>query len=325
MEAIPNKTMEIKGQSFEVVKPIRLMNGMVLKSGDTYARVGDKQPTLEEQIHTVSLHNRGFPVPIVLDSGELPDNKWYFTETSLGKATFHKQFTDEYRAYGKVRNETFSKYLNVIAKYSSAQSETKNRTSVSSKDFIDTLVPQESVLRNYCYFGYNQEDYLRSLQLVANKLQSASMGVIQHDLNPFNVMEGGIIDFELVGYGPVGFDTLMSARWSSGWFTEYPSRYPVAYKLSPRQIRANDTLINELAIQHGCPPPSVFMQEFILLKSAWAVSENSAPDANWPADKLAFRKFRANVLNIAVNQYLNGEEIDFNQFSKVKGGELSSQ
>jgi len=323
MEAIPNQTMEIKGQIFEVVKPTRLLNGMVLKSGNTYARVGEKQPTMAEQIHSVSLFNRGFPVPTVLDSGELPDNKWYFTETSLGTDTFHKQFTNEYQATGEITSQTFSKYLDVVTKYASAQSDNKNKTTVSPKDFIDTLLPQERVLPNYCYFGYNQEDYLRALQLAADKLSSASMGVIQHDMNPFNVLENGVIDFELVGYGPVGFDTLMSVRWSSGWFTDYPSRCPVAYKLSAEQIRANDTIVDETAVNSGRTLPSSYMQEFLLLKSAWAASELNAPDPNWPADKLAFRNYRANVLNHAVDQYLNGKEIDFTKLSEIAGGELS--
>lgn len=317
--------MEINSQAFEVIKPTRLLNGMVLKLGDTYARVGEKQPTLEEQIHTVSLYNRGFPVPKVLDSGELPDGKWYFTESSLGADTFHKQFATEYQSTGEISSDTFSKYLNVIAKYAAAQSDIKNKTSISPKDFIDTLVPQGRVLRNYCYFGYSQAEYLEALQRAANNLSHASMGVIQHDLNPFNVLDNGVIDFELVGYGPVGFDTLMSARWSTGWFTEYPSRYPVAYKLSSEQIRANDKIVDETAVENGCTLPSTYVQEFLLLKSAWAVSDLSAPDPNWPADKLAFRNYRANVLNVAVNKYLNEEYIDFTKLSLVKGGELSTQ
>ena len=129
MKPTPESIFDLNGTSFEVIKPARLREGMVLKAGDVFARIGPKESIIEEQIHTVSLYNRGFPVPRVLTSGEIDGNWWYFTETSLGHDTFHKIFTAEYRQHGYVTETSYVSYLQVIEAYAKAQSNPDNKTS----------------------------------------------------------------------------------------------------------------------------------------------------------------------------------------------------
>ena len=120
MEHEPRPTpITINGELFDVVKPTRLLPGMVLKSQarDAYARLGPKESALEEQIHTVSLHERGFPVANILTSGELDENQWYFIEESLGNLTFSEQFRQEYQQLGYVSDTTHAKYLAVLRHY----------------------------------------------------------------------------------------------------------------------------------------------------------------------------------------------------------------
>ena len=59
------EVIDINGELFDVVKPTRLLPGMVLKSKtrDVYARLGPKASALEEQIHTVSLQERASRLP----------------------------------------------------------------------------------------------------------------------------------------------------------------------------------------------------------------------------------------------------------------------
>jgi len=322
MELNKESTINLNGQDFVVIKPTRLRDGMVLKSGDVFARLGPKLSTLDEQIHTVSLYNKGFPVPEVLNSGDYGDGYWYFTETSLGDTTFHTQFMTEYKELGYIKDETFSSYLKVIESYTNAQVMTENRTTVDINEAIETIIPNQHVLPNYCYFGFDESDYSNALTKVSTKLSEAPMGILQHDLNPFNVLNNGIIDFELVGSGPIAYDTLMSARWSRGWFTSYPSRYPVAYMFSDDQIARNDALIDSIAQKNGLVAPTTFMQEFLLLKSAWALSDYTTPQPDWPKDKLAFHQFRANVLNKVIKQYLTDQSIDYRDLCNVPGDEL---
>lgn len=332
MADIPNKSfpyslgskVKIDGRQFEVIKDSRLRDGVVVKCGDVYGRLGPKDLVTEELTHTLSLQDRGFPVPKVLGSGELADGMYYFTESSLGTETFHKLFTREYRETGTVSNASFSSYISVIEKYAQAQAQNNNRTKITAAEFIANLVPNNEVVPSYSYFGYDAEEYLNAIALASDKLTDAPMGILQYDLNPYNMLKGGVIDFELVGYGPIGFDTLMSARWGGTWFTDYPSRYPIGYALSARQIAENDTLIREIATKHNISDPAIYLQEFLLLKSAWALAEPVPPQPDWPQDKLAFRRFRTNVLKKAVVSYLNGEQIDYESFSKITGGELTA-
>lgn len=320
-----NTIIHLGDKPYEIVKETRLRDGMVLQGpgGETFARLGEKDITLEEEMHTKSLQARGFPVPEVIETGELPDGRYYFVEKSLGLKTFFERFVSEYRDSGKISDETFQKYLSVIDTYSAAQYKSENHTSVSAKDFLESCIPNQYVLQNYCYFGYKAERYLNALSLATQKLSESPMGILQFDLNPYNMLDDGVIDFELVGYGPLGFDALMSARWGGSWFTDYPSRYPVGYKCSPGQIAQSDQIIEHRAIEAGVISPLTFLQEFILIKSAWAVLEFTPPQPDWPQDRIAFRRYRSNVLNHVVTQYLAGEKLHPETFSAITGGELA--
>ena len=316
------KTVDIDGQVFDVIKPSRLLDGMVLRRGDTYARLGAKDTTLEEQVHTKALRDRGFPVPEIIESGDYGEDQWYFVETSLGEETFHDHFSAEYQKYGHVRDETFESYLTVINTYMQAQVAPENRSTISAEDFIDACVRKEHLSHVYSYFGKDLHKHYEAMARVQDRLEGAPMGILQYDLNPFNVLEGGLIDFELVGYGPIGYDTLLSARWGTGWWTDYPSRYPIAYKLSEKQVAASDKVVEDAMNAQNLSNASDYMQEFLLIKSAWACLSAKPPSDEWPVDKIAFARYRANLLDYCVDMYLDGESIDYRKLSSISGGEI---
>lgn len=321
MEDTP--TIKLDNREFVIVKPTRLRDGMVLynKTDNLYARLGEKQATLEEQIHTISLKEKGFPVPTVISSGSHED-AWYFVENSLGEKPFHKIFVDEYEKYNAVSDESFKKYFDVIALYTQAQMHPKNSTRISAAEFIEILIPNEQVVPSLAYFNHDIQKYQQAITQATAQLSNAHMGVLQFDLNPYNILENGVIDFELVGYGPVGYDSLMSAVWGGTWFTDYPSRYPVGYRLSPTQVKRNTKLVDRLAEEHGHSKPSAYLNEFLLLKTAWALSDPTPPQPDCPDDMMAFRRFRANVLAAAVDSYVANDLIDYQSFSKIPGGEI---
>lgn len=318
------ETYQLGEKVYEIIKPKRLREGMVLKHGDTYARLGPKDAVLEEQVHTSSLLNRGFPVPRILESAAHGDNEWYFVEESVGYETFHNRFKKEMQETGEITGATFNSYLKLIGKYLDAQVQERNRTNVKASEFVTVLLDENAVLGNYCYFENPAEPYREAIEKVIQRLASADMGILQFDLNPFNILENGVIDFELVGYGPICYDVLMSARWGGTWFTNYPSRHPKAYSLSSDQIAVCDKLVRDKSLSAGLSDPTRFLEEFLLLKTAWAAMEFDAPQASWPQDKIAFRRFRANLLNRVVSCYLNGEPIDYWNFANIAGGEIES-
>lgn len=320
----PAETYQLGEKVYEVVKPKRLREGMVLKHGDTYARLGPKDAVLEEQVHTESLLRRGFPVPQILESAAHGDDEWYFVEESVGDETFHNMFKTEMDDKGKVTDATFNSYLSLMSRYLDAQVRDENHTTVTASEFIAALLDESAVLGNYCYFENPAEPYCDAIKKVTKRLTNADMGILQFDLNPYNILENGVIDFELVGYGPIGYDVLMSARWGGAWFPNYLSRYPRAYSLSNDQIAASDNLVRNKALSADLVDPTIFLEEFLLLKTAWGVMEFDVPQADWPQDKIAFRRYRSNLLNRAAESYLADKPIDYWNFADIPGGELES-
>ena len=309
----------IDGNPFEVIKDKRIREGMVLRSGDTFARLGPKDVILEEQTHTMSLSERGFPVPQILGSGVYDDKYDYFIESSLGDSPFYELFVSDYVKHGKVLDETFDKYQTVIEKYLNAQMKNTNLSSVTPEEFLVTFCPSERIVANYGYFKHDVAQLQKALGRVMKRLKGSDMGILQYDLNPYNILPNGIIDFELVGYGPIGLDVMMSSRWSFSWFPNYPARYSMQYRLSDVQIDKNDQLISKVAKKMGLKDPMIYLQEFLLLKGAWALSDFDFPQPDWPADRIAFRGYRAKLLKKSVESYLNDKPIDYKSFSSVLG------
>ncbi len=317
-----NDEVELNGDTYRVIKPSRLLQGVVLKGDDSFARLGPKGVTLEEQVHTKALRDRGFPVPEIIASGDYADNQWFFAETSLGEQTFHERFKAEYQASGQVSEETFDSYLAVIDRYMQAQVAPENRSSVSAEDFITACLREEHLGHVYSYFDKDLDKHQKAIDKAQERLRGAPMGILQYDLNPYNVLEGGLIDFELVGYGPIGYDALLSARWATGWWTDYPSRYPIAYRLTEEQVAASDTVVEAAMQAQGMPSTTEYLQEFLLIKSVWSCLSIELVTDEWPADKIAFARYRANLLDYCVDMYLGGEPIDYRKLSSIPGGEI---
>lgn len=295
-----------------------MRGGMVVRAGEIYGRIGPKLETLEEQIHTVSLHKRGFPVAEVLESGPLDDNKWFFTESSLGNAPFHAMFKSEYAANTRVSDDTFARYLNVIERYAAAQADDKNHVTVSAAEFVTSVVPEQLVFYDYSYFGHDEDRYREATRRATERLSAAPMGVLQYDLNPYNILERGVIDFEEVGYGPIGYDTVLSARWAGGWFPNYPAHHTMAYRLDSTQISLSDERVDSIARQHGVTEPSRFLEEFLLIRTAWACSAFLPISSDTSQESVDFRRYRAKLLEVAVDAYLDNRPIPYSEFSSIR-------
>lgn len=309
----------LHGEQFTVVKPARLLAGMVLKScnRDVYARIGPKQAILEEQIHTVSLYERGFPVARVLESGEYSSDEWFFTEESLGEKPFHTQFAAEWAANGKVSDMTFQRYLSVLASYVDAQFMPTNHTTITADEFVQATAPNDEIISNYSECGGNSSRYQQALQQATQKLRNAPMGVLQLDLNPYNILEKGVIDFEMVSYGPLGYDTLLVSLWHRWFSNDTTQKYCMAYQLSEQQMHQAEQLVITAAHKYNVTSPTEYMQEFLLIKTAWAFSSDKLLKDE-PVSKHAFYAYRASILSNAVDAYLANTPIDALSFPDIR-------
>lgn len=317
-ESHPNYTT-IHNERFEVVKPERLLEGMVLKScsRDVYARIGPKQAILEEQIHTVSLYERGFPVAQVLESGKYSSSEWFFTEESLGEYPFHQQFATEWAEQGAVTESTFEHYLAVLSAYIDAQFLPTNRTTISATEFVQAAAPDHEILSNYTACGGDVDSYQQALAHATRKLHNAPMGILQLDLNPYNILDNGVIDFEMVSYGPLGYDSLLVSLWHRWFMNDTSKKYNIAYQLSEDQIQRAEQLIVTASKKANIANPLEFMQEFLLIKSAWAFSSNKLLKDE-PESKHSFYAFRAKILSNAVDSYLAKEPIEVLKFPDIR-------
>ena len=309
-ESAPTSVV-LQGEVFDVVKPARLLPGMVLRSQsrDVYARLGPKQSALEEQVHTVSLYKRGFPVAQVLSSAEYGEEEWYFIEESLGEKPFHVQFADEWSKDRVVSDGTFVRYADVMQRYITAQFDPANYSTVSATDFVREAVPDHRILANYQICGGDIARYHQALASATDRLTGVPMGVLQLDLNPYNVLDRGIIDFELVSYGPLGYDSLTVSLWHR-WFINDPSaKYRLAYLLNEQQVGDIARMVAATARARNIPDPNEYMQEFLLIKTAWGFSSTQSIKAE-PLEKQAFYHYRADILGRCVDDYLLGKTID---------------
>lgn len=312
-------TATIKGELFDIIKPTRLRDGKVLRSKEreVYARIGVKQAALEEQIHTVSLYERGFPVARVLDSGDHSDSEWYFVEESLGHAPFHEQFANEYSSAGEVSDETFERYAAVVGRYIDAQFAPANRTSIAAEEFVELTIPDEHIVGNYAACKKDVDRYKTAVELATRRLEGSPMGVLQLDLNPYNILDRGVIDFELVGYGPLGYDTLLVSLWHR-WFTsDQSSRYSVAYYLTESQVATIAQEVSDASNHADVPDPAQYMQEFLLIKSAWGFSSSKSM-YDEESSKRTFYEYRARLLEHCVDRYLASEPIDPFAFPEIR-------
>lgn len=315
---------------FRIVSSLRRMSGLVLRSavGDPphYARLGPRETIARERIYQQSLSQRGFPVPDVIAAGNYDEEHDYFIESSAGDEPFHVTFTRETQELGAVQEATFQAYLGIMERYVSAQMNAANRVYISPQDFVRAIIPLDDMLRDYANAGHDARDCQAALEKATRRLELAAMGYVQYDLNPFNVLPNGIIDFELVGYGPAGFDGMMSVRWADRWYPNYPALYTKAYRLSQSQIARSDSMIDSLANANGLIVPSAFLQEFLFIKCLWALAYFDAHDprpyTDWPVAKQRFQRYRANIAANAVKSYLNNEPIRDWQFSNIPGGEI---
>ncbi len=258
------------------------------------------------------------PIARVLSNTELLENNKYFTETPFDEISFHELFKEEYINNGQVSNETFNRYLDATKKYFTAQIKPNNKPNIAIDDFIESLLPKDKISNNYGYFGYDTNSYSKAIKKASSKLADCPMGILQLDLSPFNVLENGVINFES-SYGPIGYDVLTSTRWNTGWFTDYPSRYSLAYRLNEDQIHENDQLISTIANDHDTKDPTQYLQDFLFLKSARAVSTFSPSKDILPQDQNAVKRYRANVLSLATGAYLADKTIDCRLLSSASG------
>lgn len=282
----------------------RLMGGKVFSSDDKseYLRTATPAEIAGEVNLTRDLYTRGFPVPEVITSGELENGIAYYTEKSIGSRVFGEIFTTDTKNSGIVSEESFDSLVQTIKRYCEAQFNQKNFVP-QDKNTLSSMVVFAEVMEHHPPSLEMQGLFTEAYEKISQKIMSLPWGYVQSDLNAFNILPNGIIDFELVGFGPIGYDVITNVYFGRMW-----PKNRTAYILTDDQISRYVSEVDQIAQKKNLPIISSYLDEFLVLKAIWATGKAKGSDS---AD---FLQWRVKVRDWCIKEYLKGNKIDTMQF-----------
>ena len=237
---------------------------MVFKTddGQFYMRTGEKSEISNEASLTQELYGRGFPVSEVTAVGELKDGSVYFIERSIGKHTLGQVFEQDTKETGHVREENFQKFINVMEKFLDAQSRPEN-LQPQNLESLDHIVALERLMKYNPPSTDKLELYNEAYRRIGQRLSELPWGFLQTDLNPKNMLEHGVIDFERTIVGPVGYDVMIALLTK-----KIPYKWPNwdEWEFTPEQMRDYIQQMDAVSTKYGLPPISEYVNEFLLLR-----------------------------------------------------------
>ena len=303
--------IEIDGVEYIYLKD-RLMGGYIYTNADksAYLRINSAAEIAGEVNVTKELYERGFPVPRVSGEGSLPNGENYFIEESIGADHFGDIFREETKTTGCVGDASFETFIGIIKKYCDAQFNPTNFVP-RDKDALSQMTALANVMRNNPPSAEMKGPFMEAYEKISGRVLALPWGYVQADLNVFNILPGGVIDFELASYGPVGYDVLTNVYFGKMWPKER-----VAYRFSNEQIERYIGEIDAVAEAHNIPAISSYKEDFLVLKNIWGTGKDKASEES-PESHPEFWAWRTKVRDWCIRQYLKGEKIDTDLFEEV--------
>ncbi|UCH26312.1 MAG: phosphotransferase [Trueperaceae bacterium] len=303
--------ISVEGKTFTYIKD-RLLGGRVYFSRDTseYLRTANAAIIAGEAKLTRDLYARGFPVPEVVATGISDNGTAYYVEKAIGERHFGEIFIEETKTQGRVSEESFEAFLHVIKRYCRAQFNPSNFVR-HDKDALAGITALDNVIRNNPPSPEMRAMFEEAYKRASERILSLPWGYVQADLNPFNILHDGLIDFEYAGFGPVGYDVLTNVYFGRMWPKDH-----IAYVITDDQIAKYAAEIDEVALEMDAPNMTSFTNEFLVLKAIWSSHKPKAAEDN-PESYADFWEWRVRMRDWCIRQYLKGEEIDSNQFDSV--------
>lgn len=309
---MPNE-INIQGEDFFYIKE-RRMGGAVYVNAtkNKYARTGDASEIHGEVNLTRELKTRGFPVPEVIDEGSLGRGLYYYIESALGDVVFGELFQKETKENNVVSDATFDRFTTVALEYAQAQFDEQNFLPHSRADVARTVLFY-NVLRNNPPSEENKKKFNEAFERATDRVLKLPFGYLQSDLNAYNILEGGVIDFENANSGPVGFDILTNATAGRFW-----PEIALAYRVTDEQIGRYNKKIDECSVSMGLPKMSDFRNDFLVLKAIRATHKGKGSEDHQKCNP-QFWAWRVRVRDWCIEEYLQGNTIRTREFEKVGG------
>jgi hypothetical protein len=268
------REVDIDGLRFSLVC-VRGTGVAVYRGEGTYLRLGDAVAG-ELDVHRQMLRD-GHPVAKILGVGELRGSLYYI-ESDLGETTFGDGCEDRVAQCGSMPSEEFDRFLDIMRRHAHAQL-TGTQRSGDIRVFGEFIGVDSAAANN---------PHLATMIQTAWHVAASVLGdlpsTLQHgDLHVFNTCPGGIIDLEVAGWAPIGYDvatavlvpTLAAPRWVAGtlaieWFT-------------PDQVRVYLELLDKEFYSANLPVPSTQLHAHLACRAINLCSRIHRSTKTWQA------------------------------------------
>ena len=296
-----------------------MRSGAVYCSSDDrfYLRTGEAASIRAEAEFGREARLRGFPVPEITEIGQFPDGLGYFIETSAGTESFGALLRHEWAASGSIGDATFDDFCAINLRFLAAQINSACRQSGPSQ------------LRKGIQFAnvLNENPDLSDLleQAVAKteeRTQKLPLVLTHGDLSPFNILPGGVIDFEERFVAPAGLDAMTGIAFQRLWDHPMPDGTGTMrlWDFSRRQITLFLAQADALFLAESLPDLSSFFDDFLMLKAIWALSYERPDDMNSP--QVQRWRWRKRVAAHCARRVLTGTPINSEAFRAIGLGQI---
>ena len=247
--------------------------------GNLYLRTGKAAAIESEAAFAKMVLQNGFPVPEVTGTGQFPDGSGYFVERSAGAENFGDLLAREYAANGSISGDTFGVFLRISLDFLTAQINPFCRQREPSE------LSQGIQLANVLHQNPDLTGLLeRAVTKAEKRLQTLPLVLTHGDLSPFNLLPGGVIDFEERFVAPAGLDAVTAMAFHQFWDHPAPegSGTMRLWDFSHQQVAAFFAGANTIFAAQGLPALSIHFDDFLMLKAIWALSYEKPEDLQSP-------------------------------------------
>lgn len=308
---IEPETFEFKGVRWFFVKERLFSDSKVYRSADgqKYLRIGEIGNIQSEAAYAKKLYGLSFPVPEMLEQGEI-NGHGYYIERSVGGTSFGDKFREECAIDGRVSSNSLEFFCDILCSFLRAQIKFSKLLDYQD-DNLKKNIMLANVLQENTDIDANQ--LKRCVQKIESRLRTLPRSFYHGDLTPRNTYENGIIDLEFSSMAPIGYDVLTAPVMERFWgFRTNDKETSEEFDLQEGQVAYYLGRIEEEAALLGLKGLLKFFDDFILLKAVWSLAYEKQ-HAVQLGDTVKWN-FRKGILVYCLKCYLIGEQIETGKF-----------
>ncbi|MFJ4962787.1 phosphotransferase [Streptomyces sp. NPDC088729] len=278
--------------------------------GTRYRRTGGTALRSEAAFQQM-LAGLDFPVPRILEHGEMPDGTFFVDEESLGRQSLHERALAAPNSGRELSEQVVEQLAEVSSRLLTAQAaHPVGGGPVALRQWADQAGWTNNV------FAENPDlDTPRihaALTRATDELAAMPLVWGHLDYGLPNVLPNGVIDWQHHGVTPLGYDAALALE-------VIPFKGGAkGYTATPEQRERYLTVLDSAARAAGAPPISPHLGAFLLVKSLFFLALTRPTD---PArvDKQQKWQYRRHLLLKGVEQYERTGNIDTALFPTLDG------